>query len=324
MSYVFGPVPSRRLGRSLGVDVVPFKTCTYDCVYCQLGRTTCRTIERKEWVPLEDVLDDVKAKLSTRPDYITLSGSGEPTLFSRLGELIDGIKRMTNVPVALLTNGSLLWQPEVRGAVRDVDLLIPSLDAGDELRFRHINRPHEAISFDLLMEGLGAAREACRGQYWLEVFLLAGYTTIEAEVRKLARCVELIKPDRVQLNTVTRPPAEDFAEGISPRRLVELSHLFDPPAEVVADYHQVHEQTQFAVSRDEIIGLLRRRPCSIDGIAQGLSMHPNEVVKYVEALQADNLVETTWTAGKRHYRATGGNARNDQEQTKSDGRGASK
>ncbi len=303
MSYVFGPVPSRRLGRSLGVDVVPFKTCTYDCVYCQLGRTTCRTIERKEWVPLEDVLDDVKAKLSTRPDYITLSGSGEPTLFSRLGELIDGIKRMTNVPVALLTNGSLLWQPEVRGAVRDVDLLIPSLDAGDELRFRHINRPHEAISFDLLMEGLGAAREACRGQYWLEVFLLAGYTAIEAEVKKLAQYAALIKPDRIQINTVTRPPAESFAAGVSHERLAELSPLFDPPAEVIADYHHVHEQTQFSVSRDEILGLLRRRPCSIDGIAQGLNMHPNEVVKYVEALQAEKLVETTWTSGKCFYRA---------------------
>ena len=304
MSYVFGPVPSRRLGRSLGVDVVPFKTCTYDCIYCQLGRTTCKTVERKEWVPLENVLDDVKSMLAKRPDYITLSGSGEPTLFSRLGELIDGIKRLTTVPVALLTNGSLLWIPEVRAAIRDVDLLIPSLDAGDELRFRHINRPHEAITFDRLLDGLIAAREACRGKYWLEVFLLSGYTDIEAEIKKLARCVELIKPDRVQLNTVTRPPAEVFAEGVSPEQLAEAAAMFDAPTEVIADYHHVHEQTQFAVSRGEILSLLRRRPCSIDDIAQGLSMHPNEVVKYVEALQAERLVENTWTSGKCYYQAT--------------------
>jgi wyosine [tRNA(Phe)-imidazoG37] synthetase (radical SAM superfamily) len=201
MSYVFGPVPSRRLGRSLGVDVVPFKTCTYDCIYCQLGRTTCKTIERKEWVPLESVLDEVNAKLSTRPDYITLSGSGEPTLFSPLGELIDGIKRMTSVPIALLTNGSLLWQADVRGAVQDVDLLIPSLDAADEGMFRRVNRPHEAVSFDRLIDGLVASREACRGQYWLEVLLLAGYTGTEGEVNKLAQYASRIKPDRIQLNT---------------------------------------------------------------------------------------------------------------------------
>jgi len=250
-----------------------------------------------------------------RDSYITLSGSGEPTLFSRLGDLIGGIKSMTNVPVALLTNGSLLWQPEVRRTLWDVDLLIPSLDAGDEKMFRRVNRPHEAISFDRLMEGLVASREACGGRYWLEVFLLAGYTAIEAEVKKLAQYVGLIKPDRIQINTVTRPPAESFAARVSRERLAELSRLFDPPAEVIADYHHVHEQTQFAVSRDEILSLLRRRPCSIDGIAQGLGMHPNEVVKYVESLQAQKLVETTWTSGKCHYRATDQDGRTGREQT---------
>ncbi len=318
MSHVFGPVPSRRLGRSLGVDVVPFKTCTYDCVYCQLGRTTCRTIERKEWVPLDDVISEVKSRLSTQPDYITLSGSGEPTLFSRLGELIDGIKSMTNVPVALLTNGSLLWQPEVREGIRDVDLLIPSLDAGDEAMFGRVNRPHEAISFDRLIDGLVASREACRGQYWLEVFLLAGWTATDTEVKKLAHCAGLIKPDRIQINTVTRPPAESFAAGVSRERLDELSRLFDPPAEVVADHDHVYEQTQFSVSRDEILSLLRRRPCSIDGIARGLGMHPNEVVKYVEALQAEKLLETRWISGKCYYTITDRNAQTDKERTERD------
>lgn len=313
MSYVFGPVPSRRLGRSLGVDVVPFKTCTYDCIYCQLGRTTCKTIERREWVPLDNVLDEVKSKLSTRPDYITLSGSGEPTLFSRLGDLIDGIKRMTNVPVALLTNGSLLWEPEVRAAIQNVDLLIPSLDAGDEAMFRHVNRSHEVISFDRLIDGLVASREACRGRYWLEVFLLAGYTAIEAEVKKLAQYAGLIKPHRIQINVVTRPPTESFAAGVSRERLDELSRLFDPPAEVVADYHHVHEQTQFSVSRNEILSLLRRRPCTVGDIADGLGIHPNEVVKYVEALQAEKLVETTRTSGKCYYKATDPNRGTDRE-----------
>jgi len=313
MSHVFGPVPSRRLGRSLGVDVVPFKTCTYDCIYCQLGRTTCRTVERKEWVPLESVLEEVKAKLCKRPDYITLSGSGEPTLFSRLGDLIDRIKSMTNIPVALLTNGSLLWESEVRAAIQNLDLLIPSLDAGDDAAFCQVNRPHEAISFERLIDGLVKSREACRGQYWLEVLLLEGYTATEVDVRKLSHYAGLIKPDRIQINTVTRPPADRMATGVSRERLAELSRLFDPPAEVVADYHHVHEHVQFSVGRDEILTLLRRRPCPIDGIAQGLGMHPNEVVKYVEALQAERLVETTWTSGTCYYKATDASRRTDED-----------
>jgi wyosine [tRNA(Phe)-imidazoG37] synthetase (radical SAM superfamily) len=320
MRYVFGPVPSRRLGRSLGIDVVPFKTCTYDCIYCQLGRTTCKTVERKEWVPLKDVLCEVESRLSSRPDYITLSGSGEPTLFSGLGALVDRIKGMTGVPLALLTNGSLLGQPGVRREIQDVDLLMPSLDAGDEMTFRHINRPHDAISFDQVMEGLVASREACRGQYWLEVFLLAGYTDVEAEIQKLVRCVDRINPDRVQLNTVTRPPAERFAEGVSQERLAEVAAWFNAPTDVIAGHRHMWEQGLCSASRSDILNLLQRRPCSVEDIAAGLGMHQNEVVKYVEALQAEQLLETTWTSGKRYYRATGRNRRSDQQRTKRDGR----
>ena len=170
--YVFGPVPSRRLGRSLGVDLVPHKTCSYDCIYCQLGATTCKTTERKEWVPLDDVLEQLKAKLSTAPDYITLSGSGEPTLYSRAEELIDRIKAMTDVPVAVLTNGSLLWQEEVRRQFMKADLVIPSLDAGDEGMFRLVNRPHEDVTFERMLAGLVDFRREFRGAYWLEVFVL--------------------------------------------------------------------------------------------------------------------------------------------------------
>ena len=309
MSYVFGPVPSRRLGRSLGVDVVPFKTCTYDCIYCQLGRTTCKTIERKEWVPLEEVLGEVKVKLSTRPDYITLSGSGEPTLFSRLGDLIDGIKNMTDIPVALLTNGSLLWQPEVLRSIRDVDLLIPSLDAGDEAIFRRVNRPHRAVPFRHLMEGLCASRQACRGQYWLEVFLLAGYTATELEVTKLANCAGLIKPDRIQINTVTRPPAEHFAASVPRARMSTLSRLFDSPAELIVGHDQVHEHISSWSSRKEILHLLQRRPCSVQDIADGLGMTRHEVLKHVVALQTEGILEAKWSSGTRYYRPTISGAR---------------
>jgi len=301
-SYIFGPVPSRRLGRSLGVDLVPFKTCTYDCIYCQLGRTTCKTTRRKEWVPREDVLAELGSKLPCGPDYITLSGSGEPTLHAHTGELIERIRSMTDIPVAVLTNGSLLWQEEVRRQLVGASLVIPSLDAGDEIVFHAVNRPHEDISFGRMLEGLIAFREEFPGEYWLEVFLLAGYTAIEAEVAKLARCAERIRPDRVQLNTVARPPAQAYAVAVSAERMTELAAMFDPPAEVIAEFRDVHNHAEFAAGREEVLGMLRRRPCSLEDIANGLGMHRNEVVKYLEELEAGQRITQSWATGKAYYR----------------------
>jgi len=301
--HVFGPVPSRRLGRSLGVDLVPFKTCTYDCIYCQLGPTTCRTLQRKEWVPLELVLQELEEKLDTRPDYITLSGSGEPTLFTPLDKLIEGIRKVTDIPIAVLTNGSLLGSWDVQWDLSVADLVIPSLDAGNDVTFRLVNRPHAGISFERMLAGLAAFRRRFRKQYWLEVFLLGGYTTFERELADLRRCVELIQPDRVQLNTVTRPPAEDYAIAVSHAQLEEIAAMFSPPAEVIAEFHSVQALEVGEASREEILQLLRRRPCSIDDIADGLGMHRNEVLKSVEHLNTEGLVEGTQVGGKYYYKA---------------------
>jgi len=301
MPAIFGPVPSRRLGRSLGVDLVPFKTCTYDCIYCQLGPTTDKTVERREWVPLEDVLSELKGKLATRPDYITLSGSGEPTLYSRLGELIDGIRSMTAVPVAVLTNGSLLWQEEVRRQLLDSHLVIPSVDAGSGGMFRAVNRPHDSISFERMLEGLIAFREAFRGECWLEVFLLAGHTAVEGEVRRIADCAARIQPDRVQLNTATRPTAEDYAVMVSHARMADLAGRFDPPAEVIADYRGVHARSEFQAGREAVLEMIQRRPCSLEDIAAGLGLHRNEAVKHIEQLDAEGLLEKRSSGARLFY-----------------------
>ncbi|MBN2293972.1 MAG: radical SAM protein [Pirellulales bacterium] len=301
--YIFGPVPSRRLGRSLGVDLVPMKTCSYDCIYCQLGKTTCKTTERKEWVPLEDVLAELEGKLHSEPDYITLSGSGEPTLYSRCDELIDRIKATTDVPVAVLTNGSLLWQDEVRRQLMNADLVIPSLDAGDEAMYRLVNRPHEDLSFEKMLSGLIEFRREFRGQYWLELLMVGAFTVIKDAVDKLVECVDIIAPDRVQLNTVTRPPAENFAIGISQNQLNKLAGMFNPPAQVIADFQGTHEQLEFAAGREDVLNLLRRRPCSTEDIADGLGMHRNEVVKHIEYLSQQGQLLQTQTAGRLYYRA---------------------
>jgi len=303
VGYVFGPVPSRRLGRSLGVDLVPFKTCTYDCLYCQLGRTTHKTVDRREWVPLDDVVAELQQRLASRPDYVTLSGSGEPTLYCRMGDLIDRIRSLTDIPVAVLTNGSLLWQAEVRRQLLDAHLVVPSLDAGDASMFNAVNRPHADIAFDQMLEGLIAFRDAYRGQYWLEVLLLGGHTGVPADARKIAECVGRIRPDRVQLNTVARPPAEDYAVAVPRRRLHELAALFDPVAEVVADFRGVHAEEGFVATRRAVLELLERRPCSADDIAQGLGIHRNEVAKHVAELLAQGRVERVASPQGTYLRA---------------------
>ncbi|NLY02342.1 MAG: radical SAM protein, partial [Rhodopirellula sp.] len=303
MGFIFGPVPSRRLGRSLGVDLVPFKTCSYDCIYCQLGRTTNKTAQRREWAPLDEILAELKDRLVAKPDYITLSGSGEPTLYSRLGELIAGIRSITDVPVAVLTNGSMLWQDEVRRQLMDAHLVIPSLDAGSSSMFQAVNRPHESISFEQMLQGLIDFRAEYPGRLWLEVFVLAGHTAIDSETGRIADCVRRIRPDRVQLNTATRPTAEDYAVMVEHSRMVEIAGKFDPPAEVIADYRGVHAELDFTATRDTVGQMLQRRPCSIEDIAAGLGIHRNEAIKYVEELVSRGCVERITIGSKPYLRA---------------------
>jgi wyosine [tRNA(Phe)-imidazoG37] synthetase (radical SAM superfamily) len=290
------------LGRSLGIDLVPLKTCSYDCIYCQLGRTTDLTLNRREYVPLEEVVADVRQALARRPDYITLSGSGEPTLYSRLGELIARIKHIADIPVAVLTNGSLLWQAEVRRDLAAADVLIPSLDAGDATVFETVNRPHLAIDFHAMVEGLACMRREFGGHFWLEVFLLNGYTGLPGQIERLVELVARIGPERVQLNTVCRPPAEDYAVGLCAERMAELAGMFRPAAEVISDFRGIHQAREFAAGRKDLLALLRRRPCTAGDIADGLQMHLNAVAKYLEELVVRGEVESRRVAGLIYYR----------------------
>lgn len=286
--YVYGPVASRRLGRSLGVDLVPFKTCTYDCVYCQLGRTTRQTARRSEYVPVDAVLAGLKTKLALgpKPDYIGLAGSGEPTLHARIGELIAGIKLMTRVPVAVLTNGSLLWVPEVREALMEADLVMPSLDAGDKAMFQRVNRPHPEILFEAMVDGLAAFTARFRKLVWLEVLLVDGLTGNEEEAEKIAALARRIRPGRVQLNTVSRPPAEATARPVSAGQLSALSRLFPKAVEIISDAIPQHPLPAglAAVTDQEILDLLARRPCTPQGVAAGLNLHLQEATKRLHAL----------------------------------------
>jgi len=286
--YVYGPVASRRLGRSLGVDLVPFKTCTYDCVYCQLGRTTHQTTHRSEYVPVGAVLAGLKEKLALgpKPDYISLAGSGEPTLHARIGDVIAGIKLLTRVPVAVLTNGSLLWMPDVQDALMEADLVMPSLDAGDEPMFQLVNRPHAEILFEVMVDGLAAFTARFRKLVWLEVLLVEGFTGNEKEVEKIAALARRIRPGRVQLNTVSRPPAEASVKPVSAQQLSAWCRLFPKAVEVISDAIPQNPLPAglSAVKDQEILALLARRPCTPQGVAAGLNLHPQEAAKRLHAL----------------------------------------
>lgn len=290
--HIFGPVLSRRLGRSLGVDLMPFKTCTYDCVYCEQGRTTNHTECRQEYVPTSDVLAELKDFLSSQPapDYITLSGAGEPTLHSCLGEIVQAIKTLTSVPLAVITNGSLLWDTTVRDALRDADIVLPSLDAGNARIFEYVDRPVSGISFDRMLGGLIRFRESFRNAIWLEVLLLAGVTSDESEVREIADWVRRIRPDRVQLNTVVRPPAESFAVPVPRERLEQLAAFFDPHAEIIADYSGPSQEINLSPEGTRILELIERRPCSLQEIASTLGLRPVEVSKLVERFVSQHRV----------------------------------
>jgi wyosine [tRNA(Phe)-imidazoG37] synthetase (radical SAM superfamily) len=300
-SYVFGPVPSRRLGRSLGVDLVPYKTCSFDCIYCQLGKTTQKTLVRQEWVPMEAVLKQLKLRLSSRPDYITLGGSGEPTLQNRIGEVIARIKSLTDTPVAVLTNGSLLWQKEVRDQIMSADLILPSLDAGDRETCVAVNRPHVDLNFDTMVQGLIDLRQEFSGAYWLEMLLVDGVNSHPSALDQLTACIDRIVPDRVQLNTVVRPPAEPGVAGLSQSRLAELASRFGPRAKVIADFTDVFNHPDMVTGLRDVLSLLERRPCSMEDIAHGLGMHRDEILKYINRLTSQGQIQVKHSKGRTYF-----------------------
>ncbi|MFO8056395.1 MAG: radical SAM protein [bacterium] len=302
--YVFGPVPSRRLGRSLGVDLVPYKTCSYDCIYCQLGRTTNKTVQRDEYLPADEIIRQVESYLHEHdnPDVVTLSGSGEPTLHSRAGRIIQSIKKVTDVPVVVLTNGGMLYQPEVAEVLHEADIVIPNLDAGTPELYQAINRPAAEIEFETMVRGLESFSRDFRGRLSLEVFLLGGMNALSGEVGKIAAIVRDCGIREVELNTVTRPPSEEFAMSVSREKMEELAGIFDPPARVIADFRTKFDVPATpSVSEEEVLELLARRPCTLDDVSGGLNIHRNEARKYLEALEARRMITTSRQGSLVYY-----------------------
>jgi wyosine [tRNA(Phe)-imidazoG37] synthetase (radical SAM superfamily) len=291
---VYGPVPSRRLGFSLGVDIIPHKTCSLDCLYCQLGsvrRTTCR---RRAYFSVRGVLAQIRAALASGQaiDVITFSGSGEPTLNRNLGPLIRGIKRMSRVPVAVLTNGTLLGREDVRRDLLAADIVIPSLDAALAAPFRSVNRPHPSLRLSAIIRGLARFRKEFRGRLWLEVMLVRGVNDGPRALGALKRAVALIRPDRVQLNTVVRPPADPAAKPLTARRMEKIARILGDGAEVIADFPARRPSRRAGGFENAILAMVKRRPVTAGDIATALGRHRDEVLKAAGRLLGSGKIKS--------------------------------
>lgn len=303
--YVYGPVHSRRLGLSLGVDLVPQKTCSFNCLYCQLGPTDQTTLERDEYVPIDAVVQAVEERLCEidAPDYITLGGSGEPTLHSSFGEVARRIGRITDVPLCLISNSSLFYLPEVRESCHSIDLIIPSLDAPDAETFQRINRPHEDVSFERVVNGLEALSREFDGAIWLEILLLQGVNDSDAAAAGFKRIIDRIGPDRVQLNTIARPPAEESAHAVLPERMTAIRAQLGGKVEIIAGSNTENKELAEQLDEEKLLDMLQRRPCTVDDIAGSLCVNRHEVVKCMQRLQQQGHIHRRKTGGETFYQA---------------------
>ncbi len=293
MKTIFGPVPSRRLGLSLGVDLVPPKTCTFDCLYCECGPTT-RLLDAPR--PLIDpalILEELAAVLAwqeERLDYVTLSGAGEPTLHSELGRIVAGIKTLTEVPLAIITNSALLHRTEVLEALAPIDLILPSLDTAREETFKRLNRPHPAVTMDMILKGLTRLKTALKAEVWLEMLLVAGLNDSPGEVAALKEAAELIRPDRIQINTVDRPPADSSARAVSYARLEEIAAEFGPQAEVIARRFKDFRPGRETALAEAVLEIIDRRPCTRKDLEMALGVDEEEIGAVLKVLMVKGRV----------------------------------
>jgi len=294
--YLFGPVPSRRLGMSLGVDLVPKKVCSLNCVYCEVGHTTKLTTERKEYILYDKVTNELEHYFANNPnpDYITFSGSGEPTLNSRIGDVLQFIKqKKPDIPVAVLTNGTLLYDKKVRNELMDANVVLPSLDAATEITFQKVNRPAPQLTVKKYIQGLIDFRNEFSGQIWLEVFIVPGYNDNRDDLIALKKAFKVINPDYIQLNTLDRPGtvADIYAASHEDLKKIVDYWKLDNVEIIAAAAERKNIQSYRKDAETAILGTITRRPCTVDDLVKILGLHINEINKYLDVLEAEGKIE---------------------------------
>ncbi|MBW2621575.1 MAG: radical SAM protein [Deltaproteobacteria bacterium] len=291
--FVFGPAPSRRLGVSLGLDLVPSKTCTLDCLYCEVGPTTARIMERFDLDMAASVLAELEAYLASphpKLDFITLTGSGEPTLNAEIRRIIEGIKELTPVSVCVLTNGTLLSDPQVRRDLGGADLVVPSLDTVFPETFQRLNRPHPLLDVETIIQGIIKLRDEFSGSFWLEILLSKGINDSEEELAALRDAAEKINPDKIHINTVYRPPMDQSAQPLSEEELDRVKIFFGNKTQVAGSFAKRRPQQAREGAGAEILQLVGRRPCGMEELSSVLGLPLPEVRKAVEELKHNGAI----------------------------------
>lgn len=305
IKYVFGPVPSRRLGISLGVDIIPFKTCTLECIYCECGKTTDLRIERARFAEPGVVLEQVKEAVAGEKhiEYITFSGAGEPTLNIDIGEIIAGIKGFTDIPVAVLTNGTLFYLKEVRQDLMQADVVLPSLDAVTPAVFQAVNQPHKDLDIKKIIKGLLDFRREYTGKIWLEVFIARGINDSREELDKIYRVLKEVNPDRVQLNSLDRPPAYDGVQPVDMEILEGLVEEWkDLPVEIIMRIRRREEIASFSQNlENNVLNTIKRRPLTIEDLEALTGKNRLELFKYIDVLEKESKIRARIVGEKIFY-----------------------
>ncbi len=309
MKYVFGPVPSRRLGQSLGIDPVPLKTCNWNCVYCQLGRTRPLKNARSEFFPRQTILAEVKQALNSHSpgdiDWVTFVGSGETMLHSGIGWMIREVKSLTTLPVAIITNGSLLYMAEVRNELSVADAVLPSLDAGNALLYKKINRPHPALSFKKQVDGLLAFRKEYHGKLWIEVMLVRGLNDSESALRELAAVLKSIQPDEVHILQPERPPVETWVQPASEEALLLAQAIFGDVARVIHPSDGIFDLQGSDSLVDAVIGIITRHPMREEELIRTLSRYdPEDISNTLIELERSGKAQIVERLGIRFWSAS--------------------
>jgi wyosine [tRNA(Phe)-imidazoG37] synthetase (radical SAM superfamily) len=298
--YIYGPVPSRRLGRSLGIDPIPSKTCNFQCIYCQLGRTTYFTNERQNYYPKDEIIAEIEeaVKLNENKfDYVTFVGSGEPTLYKDLKDLIQFVKDVLNKPICVITNGSLMYQKEVSDALMLSDVVLPSLDAGDELSFKRINRPHPALNYKDIIQGLIDFKKKFKGKFWIEIMLMKGINDSKEALSKIKNQLDLINPDRIDINVPIRPPTEKWVQ-IPNKNVISLLNA------IFGDYNNINfpEIGKFGISsfdfEIELINIIERHPMRQEQIFEtfiSIDLNRDDIKQRLNNLKLEGKIQ------KRRY-----------------------
>lgn len=303
----YGPVLSRRFGYSLGIDLIPLKTCIYDCIYCQLGKTTNKTIERRRYLDID--FNGFEAELLKKLDgcpylsYITFSGSGEPTLNSDIAKLIDIVKNVTDIPVAVLTSGGTLRFGSVINDIKGVDLLKVSLDAPDGKLLKRINRPCREVIFDKNISGLKRLLNSFNGDIWLEIMILEGINDSLDSAYKFKEIIEDLGEGikKIHINTAVRPSGGDYMKLPLKERLQDIKNILGKKAELIGKVDTEKYNRKLLLVEKEIMGLLRRRPSNMKDISQALGLNLNETIKIIDKLFGEEKIIASSRGSTRYY-----------------------